>query len=163
MKEIGLHQLIHNRSFLQNAIEDVIFTTDRVTKLNIINNYSDDIYFLNNFINFDLIWNLGIGFGLLTLDSSFAYNIITFFIGGVILTLIYIATTSDILDRFNFSIIIGGALGNFYDRLIYQAVPDFIDLHYKSFHWFTFNVADIFISIAILAFIINGFFAKTDK
>ena len=81
-------------------------------------------------------------------------------IGIVILFLIYVFITSGKIDKLIYSIIIGGALGNFYDRLIYQAVPDFIDLHYENFHWFTFNVADIFITVGILIFVIKNFFVK---
>ena len=117
-------------------------------------------YGKNNFINFDLIWNIGIGFGLLSTSSSILYEIVTLVIGLVILILTYISITSDKFDKYTFAIVIGGALGNFYDRLIYKAVPDFIDLHYANFHWFTFNVADIFISIGIIFFIIRGYFVR---
>ena len=141
----------------------LIFFLDRYAKIKIINNFSDDIYYINNFINLNLIWNSGIGFGLLNFDSSLIYNLISFLIGSVIIFLFYYSITLKKNEKLIFSIIIGGALGNFYDRLSYNAVPDFIDVHYGNFHWFTFNVADIFISIALLAFIINGFFAKTDK
>ena len=113
---------------------------------------------LTNFINLDLVWNTGVGFGLLSTNSILIYNFVTALITFVILVLIYMAVISTSLDKYIYSVIIGGAFGNYYDRLSYNAVPDFIDLHYKDFHWFTFNVADIFISIAILAFIINGFF-----
>ena len=141
----------------------LIFFLDRYAKIEIINNFSDNIYYINKFINFNLIWNTGIGFGLLNFNSALIYNLITFLIGSVIIILFYYSITSKKNEKLIFSIIIGGALGNFYDRLSYNAVPDFIDVHYGNFHWFTFNVADIFISIALLAFIINGFFAKTDK
>ena len=90
------------------------------------------------------------------------YNLITLLIGLIILILIYIFTKSEIIDKFIYSIIIGGALGNFYDRLIYKAVPDFIDLHYDNFHWFTFNVADIFITTGIMILILKSFFEKNN-
>ena len=108
----------------------------------------------------DLIWNIGIGFGFLSTDSSIFYNLITVTIGIVIIFLLCVFAQSNKIDKFIFSIIIGGALGNFFDRLAYKAVPDFIDLHYNNFHWFTFNVADIFITIGILIFIIRSFFIK---
>ena len=98
--------------------------------------------------------------GLLSTDSNLFYSLITFLISFVIIFLIYISFSANIVDKFIYSIIIGGALGNFYDRLIYKGVPDFIDLHYNNFHWFTFNVADIFITIGILIFIIRSFFIK---
>ena len=138
----------------------LIFFTDQVTKNIIINHYSENIYFINEFINLDLIWNTGIGFGLFSSNSSLIYNLITLLISLVIIFLFFLAIDSERTDKIIFSIIIGGALGNFYDRLIYNAVPDFIDLHYNKFHWFTFNIADILISIGIVLFIIRGFLLK---
>ena len=138
----------------------IIFFLDRYTKLLILDNFSENTYYLNDYINLDLIWNIGIGFGFLSTDSYLAYNLITLLIGLVILSLFYFLVLSEIIDNLIYSVIIGGALGNFYDRLVYNAVPDFIDLHYKNFHWFTFNVADIFITIGVIAFLIKGFFLK---
>ena len=138
----------------------IIFAIDRISKLKIIGSLSDDTYYLNDFINLDLIWNIGIGFGLLSTDSSLLYNFVSIIVAIVIIYLIYILIISDNLDKFILSIIIGGALGNFYDRLIYKAVPDFIDVHYNNFHWFTFNIADIFITMGIMIFIIRGIFIK---
>ena len=115
---------------------------------------------MNDYINFDLIWNIGIGFGFLSTESSLFYNAVTIFIGLVILFLFNFLIISKKIDKLIYSIIIGGALGNFYDRLTYKAVPDFIDFHYENFHWFTFNLADIFITIGILIFIVRSFFIK---
>ena len=125
-----------------------------------MSNSEQSIYFLNKFVNLDLIWNTGIGFGLLSFDSLVIYNSITILIGLIILYLSYIAIASETMDKLIFSIIIGGAFGNFYDRLLYNAVPDFIDVHYNNFHWFTFNVADIFITLGIIFFVTRGFFEK---
>ncbi len=138
----------------------IIFFLDRLSKLQIINNLNDVPYYVNDYINFDLIWNIGIGFGLLSTDSSLFYNIVSTLIGIVILLLVYFFTISNKIDKIIYSTIIGGALGNFYDRVVYKAVPDFVDLHYENFHWFTFNVADIFITIGITVFIIRGFWIK---
>ncbi len=138
----------------------IIFFLDRYTKLLILDNFSENTYYLNDYINLDLIWNIGIGFGFLSTDSFLIYNLITLLIGLVILSLFYFLVLSEIIDKLIYSVIIGGALGNFYDRLVYNAVPDFIDIHYKNFHWFTFNVADIFITIGILIFILRSFFVK---
>jgi|TARA_Y100000389_G_scaffold59007_1_gene55025 signal peptidase II len=138
----------------------IIFSLDRVTKNIVIKNFIDNIFYFNDFINLDLIWNIGIGFGLLSFDSLLIYNLITALIGLVIIILFYIVVISSTLDKLIFSIIIGGALGNLYDRLLYKAVPDFIDLHYNTFHWFTFNVADIFITLGVLAMILKEFFVK---
>ena len=141
----------------------LFFSLDRISKIQIINNFSERVYIINDFINFDLIWNTGIGFGLLTFDSSLIYNSITVFIGVVILFLIYLAIISTNTEKLIFSTIIGGAIGNFYDRLTYNAVPDFIDLHYNGFHWFTFNVADIFITFGIIFFLMKNYFEKNEK
>ena len=138
----------------------IIFFFDRYTKLFVLNNFTENTYYLNDYINLDLIWNIGIGFGLMSTESDLIYNSITFLIGIVLLFLIFFLIISDIIDKTICTIIIGGALGNFYDRLIFRAVPDFIDIHYKNFHWFTFNVADIFISLGIFFFIIRSFFVK---
>ena len=137
-----------------------IFIIDRYSKVQITNNFLDNTYYINDFLNFDLIWNTGIGFGLLSWDNSIFYNIITAIIGIVIVTLFYFLLNSKIFDRVSLSLIIGGALGNFYDRLSYKAVPDFIDVHYGSFHWFTFNCADIFITIGIICFLLGDLFKK---
>jgi len=137
-----------------------VFFLDRISKIKILTNFSDSVYFVNDYINFDLIWNIGMGFGIMSTNSSVIYNLITFIIGFVILFLLYIFLISQKLEKISYSIIIGGALGNFYDRLVFNAVPDFIDIHYKNFHWFTFNVADIFISIGVLIFILSNWFVK---
>ena len=131
----------------------IIFIFDRIIKIKIMRDYNENTFYVNHFINIDLTWNIGIGFGLLSTDASIVYNSVTFLVGLIILILIYIAFSSKNLDKFIYSIIIGGAIGNFYDRLIYKAVPDFIDLHYNNFHWFTFNVADIFITLGIVIFL----------
>ena len=138
----------------------IIFLLDRFSKIKIISNFSDVTYYVNDYINLDLIWNIGIGFGLLSSDSVIIYNSISFIICLVILFLFYIALVSDNYDKFIYSIIIGGALGNFYDRITFSAVPDFIDLHFKNFHWFTFNVADVFISIGIVFFLLKNILFK---
>ena len=122
--------------------------------------HNENTYYVNDYINFDLIWNIGIGFGLLSTNSSLIYNLVTVLIGIVIFCLIYVFTISNKVDKFIYSTIVGGALGNFYDRIAYKAVPDFVDLHYDNFHWFTFNVADIFITIGILIFILRSFYIK---
>ncbi len=158
-KEIK-NKLLKRENFYYIVIISIIFYLDRFSKIQIINNFSDTSNYFNSFINFDLVWNTGIGFGLLSSNSSLVYNLITAIIGIVILYLFYIVINSKLFDSIVFSVIIGGALGNFYDRLIFYAVPDFIDVHYKNFHWFTFNIADIFITIGIIIFIIKGLFEK---
>jgi len=121
-----------------------------------VNNFNESSFYINQFLNFDLTWNTGIGFGLLSFDSNIYYNSISILIALVILFLIYSSLKTDIHEKIIFSLIIGGAFGNLYDRLTFRAVPDFIDLHYGEFHWFTFNVADIFITLGIIAYIFKG-------
>ena len=141
----------------------IIFFLDRYTKLLILDNFSENTYYLNDYINLDLIWNIGIGFGFFSTDSNILYNLISLVIALVIIFLLYIFIISETLDKMIFTLILGGALGNFYDRLIYKAVPDFIDLHYNNFHWFTFNVADIFITVGIIIFVIKNLLIKENK
>lgn len=138
----------------------LIFLLDRYSKIKILNNFESNSLYVNNFINFDLTWNTGIGFGLFSSDSKLFYNSTSILILCVVIILLLITFKANKTEKIIFSIIIGGALGNFYDRVIFKAVPDFIDVHYASFHWFTFNVADIFITIGILTFILKDFLIK---
>ena len=142
----------------------LIFVFDRISKIKIINSeINNDTFYINDFINFDLVWNTGIGFGLLSFNSSLIYNSITSIIGIVIIIIGYFIIKSKLREKIFLAIILGGALGNFYDRLIYYAVPDFIDFHYDKFHWFTFNIADIFITIGIFGLIITDVTKKNEK
>ena len=111
-----------------------------------------------NFLNFYLTWNEGIAFGLLNFDDKFVYNIITLLIGLISLIIFVLAIKKDNYSGYFFSVIFGGAIGNLYDRINYSAVPDFIDLHIGNYHWFIFNVADIFISLGIVCLIFDELF-----
>ena len=148
-----------NFYFLINII--LIFGVDRYSKIRILENFSENKYFINDYLNLDLIWNTGIGFGLFSFDSQLLYNLISTIIGLILIFLLILAFRSDKTEKFIFSIIIGGALGNFYDRVIFKAVPDFIDIHYENFHWFIFNFADVFITLGIMAYLIKGLFQNT--
>ena len=135
----------------------VLFAIDRISKIlilkNFLNNSSSEIY-INSFLNFSLVWNSGIGFGILQLEANIFYLFISIIITAINLILIYwMLSSSNYLESIFISIILGGALGNLFDRYYYNSVPDFIDLHYESFHWFTFNIADIFITIGIISLI----------
>ena len=154
------NKIFKKENFYYLTIIIIIFTLDRISKIQIINNFNDTPYYLNDFINLNLIWNIGIGFGFFSTDLSYLYNLITLVISVIIIILLHIFLNANILDKLIYAIIIGGALGNLCDRLVYKAVPDFIDLHYNNFHWFTFNIADIFISMGIIIFIIRNFFLK---
>ena len=154
-KEIK-NKIITKNNLYCLCVISIIFFLDRYTKLFILNNFNENTYYLNDYINLDLVWNTGIGFGLMSFDNQIFYNSISAIIGLVIILLLFIGIKSKSLEKFSFSIIIGGALGNFYDRISYNAVPDFIDIHYKNFHWFTFNFADIFITIGIIIYLLSG-------
>ena len=159
LKEIQ-NKVIKKENFYFFLIVSVTFLLDRFTKNKIIGDYSDSAYYVTNFLNFDLIWNTGIGFGLLNFDSSLFYNLISVLIAIVILFLFFLALKSPKFDKIILSLIVGGAIGNFYDRVFYKAVPDFIDLHFNDFHWFVFNVADIFITVGIIIFIFKSNLVK---
>ena len=137
-----------------------IFSIDRYSKIQIIKNFSENTFYLNDFINYDLIWNTGIGFGIFSSNSQLIYNLFSCLIFLVIIFLIFYLIRSSKKEKLIFSIIIGGAVGNFYDRLVYKAVPDFIDIHFENFHWFTFNVADIFITLGVMIYLFKGFLIK---
>ena len=138
-----------------------IFIIDRFSKIYILNiadtQNNVDIY-VNPFLNFILVWNTGVSFGLLSFEKSIIYNFITLLIVLINLLIIYLILKSSTLKSYFFLIILGGSLGNLFDRLYYSAVPDFIDLNYKGYHWFIFNVADIFITIGIVCLIIDELF-----
>jgi len=141
----------------------VTFLLDRVTKLLIINNsrISGELDIsLNTFLNLNLIWNEGIAFGLLSFDEKNYYNLLTFLIIGITLVLLWLMLRSSGLEKLGFASVIGGSFGNVSDRIFYSSVPDFIDLNYKGFHWFVFNVADIFITLGVLILIVCEFKKK---
>ena len=141
----------------------IIFFLDRISKYLIVNHtesIDDNKIFSSQYINLELVWNKGIAFGLLSFSSSFVYNLLSLIIAFVILIIIYLIIKSRNYEKFFLTMILGGAIGNLYDRVIYKSVPDFIDLHIKNFHWFIFNIADIFITIGVLWLILAEFFVK---
>ena len=134
----------------------LIFFFDRATKIYLINMQSsgtDIDFYIFPFLNFYLVWNTGIGFGLASMESNIFYHILTIVIAIINIVLIYFLIKLKGIYTYLIAIIIGGSLGNLFDRIYYYAVPDFIDLHLGNFHWFIFNVADIFITVGIIAFI----------
>ncbi len=149
-------KLSYNRFFFYIFIIISIFFLDRLSKLYVLNYASANEQvniFINDFLNIILIWNKGIGFGLFSFDNNKVYNFITFLILTINLLIIYLIIKSDKIRSLFYVIILGGSLGNLFDRFYYTAVPDFIDLNYKGFHWFIFNIADIFISLGIICLI----------
>ena len=138
----------------------LIFILDRLTKFYVI--YLDKInssseIFSSKFLNIYLIWNEGIAFGLFSFNENNLYNFLTLFIIIIIFVILYMISKSSGLKKYSLLMILGGALGNVFDRIIYKAVPDFIDFHIGNFHWFIFNFADIFISIGVIFLIIMEF------
>src|SRR5210317_174964 len=141
----------------------LIFISDRLSKIYIINESLknlDNFILKSTYLNIRLIWNEGIAFGLLSFDDKALYHSLSLLILVIILVIIYMIIKSDGLKKFSLMLILGGALGNFYDRIAYGAVPDFIDFHVNGFHWFIFNIADIFISIGVFALIVLEIFNK---
>ena len=134
----------------------IVFIIDRLSKIviiNILDNTGSVDLFVNSFLNFHLVWNSGIGFGLMSFDEGYMYSFITALIVVINLIIAYLIIIEKPFKSFLLSIILGGSLGNLIDRLYYNAVPDFIDLNYGGYHWFIFNVADIFITIGIICLI----------
>jgi signal peptidase II len=163
---MNISKNIQKKIFSKETVVSVIliifvFIFDRITKISIIDHQTkNQTIFVNDHLNFELIWNTGIGFGLLSQNANIYYHLISLLIFTVIVFLIYLLIKAEFLEKILFCLILGGALGNFYDRLIYFAVPDFIDLHINDFHWFTFNIADIFITLGIFLIIIKDIIFK---
>ena len=133
-----------------------IFFFDRLTKVYLINLESSGTevdFYIFSFLNFYLIWNNGIGFGLASMDANVYYHAITALIILVNTGLVFFLVKSKGIYAYFIVLIIGGSLGNLFDRIYYYAVPDFIDLHFGNYHWFIFNVADIFITVGIIGLI----------
>ena len=152
--------------YLNLVILLVVFVLDRTTKLYILDlaeiDTGVDVY-ITPYLNLFLIWNKGIAFGLFSIDANIIYNSITVLIGLIIITILFMMLKSNNIQGYFFALIVGGALGNFYDRIVYTAVPDFIDLHFYDFHWFVFNVADIFITIGVFCLILVEFLFNNKK
>jgi len=130
-----------------------IFFFDRATKVYLINLQTEGIdidFYIYTFLNFYLVWNTGIGFGLASMETNIYYHILTLIIAIINVGLIFFLMKSKKPYTYLIALIIGGSLGNLFDRIYYYAVPDFIDLHLGKYHWFVFNVADIFITVGII-------------
>ena len=135
----------------------IIFLIDRVSKLYILKlaevENKVDIY-VTSYLNLFLIWNKGVAFGLLSVDESLLYNVVTAIIVIIVLIILIMITRSEGLEKYALSCVFGGAIGNLFDRFYYSAVPDFIDFHIAGFHWFIFNIADIFITLGVIFMIL---------
>ena len=151
--------------YLNLVIILIVFIFDRTTKLYILKlaevETSVDVY-ITPYLNLFLIWNKGIAFGLFSIEGSIIYNSVTTLIGFIIIAILFMMLKNNNIQHYFFALIAGGALGNFYDRIVYSAVPDFIDLHLYGFHWFIFNVADIFITIGVSCLILVELFFNNE-
>ena len=155
--------MIKNKFFWNIFFILSIFLIDRITKLSVIHladEFGEIDISLTSFLNINLIWNEGIAFGLFSFDQKIYYNFLTIMIIIITLVILWMIAKTKKLERLAFMMIFGGSLGNIFDRLFYSAVPDFIDFHIKNFHWFIFNVADIFITIGVIILICHEFFLK---
>ena len=155
-----IQNILSKNLIINSLLVFLIFLFDRISKIYVIyldNNFSGSEIFSSKFLNIYLIWNKGIAFGILSFNEKDLYNILSVIIFIVILVIIFMLINSFGLKKYSLLMILGGATGNFFDRLFYKAVPDFIDLHLGNFHWFIFNIADIFISIGVIFLIILEF------
>ena len=142
-----------------------LFFIDRISKVYLINIQStgtDIDYYIYPFLNIYLVWNTGIGFGLFSLESGAIYHAVTFVIAVVNIILLVFLIKSKGLNSYLIATILGGSLGNLFDRIYYYAVPDFIDFHVGNFHWFIFNIADIFITVGIIGLIFSELIKKEE-
>ena len=143
--------------YISFSIVTLIYFLDRLTKIFVIqldkNNFGSDI-FNSSYLNIALIWNKGIAFGLLSFNETYLYNFLSLIISLIVVILVIMSLKNHGFKRYSLLMIIGGALGNLHDRIFFNAVPDFIDFHVGNFHWFIFNVSDIFITLGVIGMIV---------
>ena len=152
-----IEKILRKSFIISSLLVFSIFLLDRLSKIYVI--YLDKKFLgsellSSKFLNIRLIWNEGIAFGLLSFNEKIFYNLLTFIILLIILIIFFMVLKSYGIKKYSLLMILGGALGNVYDRIFYGAVPDFIDFHIGNFHWFIFNVADIFITLGVIFMII---------
>jgi signal peptidase II len=152
-----IFKFLSKNFYISFSIVSLIYFLDRLSKIYVIRldkiNLGSDI-FNSAYLNIVLIWNKGIAFGLLSFNESYLYNIISLIIAIIIIVLVIMSLKSQGFRRYSLLTIVGGALGNLHDRIFFNAVPDFIDFHIGNFHWFIFNVSDIFITLGVVSMII---------
>jgi signal peptidase II len=155
-----IFKFLSKNFYISFLIVTLIYFLDRLSKIFVIqldkNNLGSDI-FNSAYLNIVLIWNKGIAFGLFSFDESHLYDILTLLISIIVVILIIMSLKSQGFKRYSLLMIVGGALGNLHDRIFSNAVPDFIDFHIGNFHWFIFNVADIFITMGVFLLIMLEF------
>ena len=161
-----IFKFISKNFYISFSIVALIYFLDRLSKIYVIqldkNNLGSDI-FNSTYLNIVLIWNKGIAFGLLSFNESYFYNIISLIIAIIIIVLVIMSLKSQGFKRYSLLMIVGGALGNLHDRFFFNAVPDFIDFHIGNFHWFIFNVSDIFITLGVISMIVLELFDNKNE
>jgi len=161
-----IFKFLSKNFYISFSIVFLIYFLDRLSKIYVIeldkNNLGSDI-FNSAYLNIVLIWNKGIAFGLLSFSESYLYNIISLIIAIIIIVLVIMSLKSQGFKRYSLLMIVGGALGNLHDRFFFNAVPDFIDFHIGNFHWFIFNVSDIFITLGVISMIVLELFDNKNE
>ena len=161
-----IFKFLSKNFYISFSIVALIYFLDRLSKIYVIeldkNNLGSDI-FNSAYLNIVLIWNKGIAFGLLSFSESYLYNIISLIIAIIIIVLVIMSLKSQGFKRYSLLMIVGGALGNLHDRFFFNAVPDFIDFHIGNFHWFIFNVSDIFITLGVISMIVLELFDNKNE
>ena len=161
-----IFKFLSKNFYISFSIVALIYFLDRLSKIYVIqldkNNLGSDI-FNSAYLNIVLIWNKGIAFGLLSFNESYLYNIISLIIAIIIIVLVIMSLKSQGFKRYSLLMIVGGALGNLHDRIFFNAVPDFIDFHVGNFHWFIFNVSDIFITLGVISMIVLELFDNKNE
>ena len=161
-----IFKFLSKNIYISFSIVFLIYFLDRLSKIYVIeldkNNLGSDI-FNSAYLNIVLIWNKGIAFGLLSFSESYLYNIISLIIAIIIIVLVIMSLKSQGFKRYSLLMVVGGALGNLHDRFFFNAVPDFIDFHIGNFHWFIFNVSDIFITLGVISMIVLELFDNKNE
>ena len=161
-----IFKFLSKNFYISFSVVALIYFLDRLSKIYVIqldkNNLGSDI-FNSAYLNIVLIWNKGIAFGLLSFNESYLYNIISLIIAIIIIVLVIMSLKSQGFKRYSLLMIVGGALGNLHDRFFFNAVPDFIDFHIGNFHWFIFNVSDIFITLGVISMIVLELFDNKNE
>ena len=166
MNKIYINKINLKEILINFTIVLTIFLVDRFSKVYILKiaelENTVDIY-ITQYLNFYLIWNKGIAFGLFSFNESFMYNVITFIIAAITIAILLMIIKNEGFKKYSLLVVLGGSLGNLFDRIYYSAVPDFIDFHINNFHWFVFNIADIFITIGIVCLIFDEILNDSKK
>ena len=155
-----IEKILRKSFIISSLLVFSIFLLDRLSKIYVVyldNKFLGSEIFSSKYLNITLIWNEGIAFGLLNFEKDHLYNLLTVLIFIIIIAIIFMSINSQGLRKYSLLMILGGALGNVFDRIFYKAVPDFIDFHVGNFHWFIFNIADVFITFGVFFMILFEF------